>query len=204
MNEIGGLNPWMSIWSHPRATIRAIVNENPRYGFWILATLYALYLSFSTANFYSWGLERSFSSIFFPLVVFSPLTGFVWLTFQTFLLKVAGRLLNGTAPYQHIRAAVAWSRIPYVFALGMWLVLMISHKESAFVQQTAGPSTVFIMLISLIIHVWAILLLIQLVREVQGFSLSRTIANVVLSWVFSFVIFSIIAIIARYAYISYF
>jgi hypothetical protein len=203
MNEIGGLNPWMSIWSHPRATIRAISMEKPAYGFWILSTLYALYLSFSTANFYSWGLDRSFSAVFFPLVIVSPLTGFVWLTFQAFLLRIAGRILGGKASYQFVRAAVAWSRIPYAFALGMWIVLMAVHTESAFIQHAAGPSSLFIMLISLILHVWAIVLLVQLIREVQSFSLGRAIANVVLSWVFSFVIVSIIAITIRYIYINY-
>ncbi len=202
MNE--PFHPWISIWSHPRSTIRSITEHNPRLGFWVLATIYALALSFSTANFYSWGLEHSFPTVFFPLVILSPLMGFVWLTFQAFLLRLTGKMLGGKAPAWHIRAAVAWSRIPYVFALAMWLVLMGVHAETAFIQHTAGPTAVFVTLISLILHIWGIVLLIQLLREVQGFGVWKTILNVVIAWILSFIIVSIIATIGRYVYINYF
>ena len=191
-------NPWFSIWSHPRDTIREVIHHNPRTGFWALATLYALTLSFSTANFYSWGLDRSFSTVFFPLVFLSPFTGFAWLMFQAFLLRLTGRWLGGRAPAWHVRAAVAWSRAPFLFALGMWVVLMGVHAETVFIQNALGPTAVFVSLISTGLHVCAIILLVQLVREVQGFGVWKAVGNVALAWFLSFVIVTTIATIVRY------
>lgn len=196
------MNPWITIWTEPRATVRSILATNPRRGFWLLATLYALALSFSTANFYSWGLAHSFSAIFFPLVLLSPITGAVWLGFQAWILRLTGRLFGGHAPIQSVRAALAWSRTPYLLELVMWVVLMILHAETVFIQHAIGAAAAFIVLISLIINLWALVLLIQLIREVQGFSLGRAIGNVLVAWAASFIIVTIIAMIGRYIYIS--
>lgn len=198
------MNPWITIWTEPRATVRKMVATNPKRGFWLLATLYALALSFSTANFYSWGLSHSFSAIFFPLVVVSPITGAVWLSFQAWILRLTGKLFKGHAPIQSVRAALTWSRTPYLLELLMWVVLMILHAETVFIQHAIGAAAAFIVLISLIVNVWSLVLLVQLIREVQGFSLSRAISNVLVAWGFSFIIVTIIAMIGRYIYISVF
>lgn len=193
--------PWVSMWTDPRSTIRSIVQSNPKYGFWVLSTLYALVSCFYFSNYFSLGLSGSFSVIFVPLILLSPLIGFVWLSFDAWILHWVGLRLKGRAPYQHVRSAVAWAKLPYIFSLGMWVILMVFNPDTAFIQYVTGVSALFITFITFILNTWAVILLIQAVREVQSFSLLRSISNVFFGWIVSSFLSLIVLIIGRYIYL---
>ena len=190
------------MWTEPRHTVRSIVHIAPSYGFWVLATLYALASSFFFAHVYSWGLETSFLPIFLPLLILSPVIGFVWLSFDAWILYRIGLLLKGKAHYPAVRAAVAWAKIPFFIALAMWVALAVINPDIAFIQYVSGMSAFFIFFITSVVNVWAAVLLIQSVREVQLFPLGRAIANVFLGWIISFCFSLILLIISRYIYLS--
>jgi hypothetical protein len=196
-------NPWFSMWTQPRATIRSILQIDSRYGFWVLATAYALSSCFYIANVYSWGLSNTFFEVFIPLLVLSPLVGFLWLSVDGWILRYIGLKLGGAASFQEMRMALAWSKVPSFISLVMWVVLMVSGPSTAFIQYATGASAVFIVLISLIINTWSIVLLIQAVREVQGFDLRKALLNVFGGLAIFSIIALIVLYIGRYIYISY-
>jgi hypothetical protein len=80
--------------------------------------------------------------------------------------------------------------------------LMIGGMNEVFVNGVSGPSSLFINFIVFILGIWSWVLLIQSVREVQGFSLLRTLLNFVFAWLISTVISFFIFFVFRYLYIS--
>ncbi|HSX38798.1 MAG TPA: hypothetical protein VLE95_08265, partial [Chlamydiales bacterium] len=148
------LNPLIGIWMSPRATIRSIVNLNPKYGVFYLAWIYALQNYFYFSNYWSFGLRYSFYTILAFGLVLAPLYGLIWVYFSGYVLHLVGRILGGKAPSSHLRAAAAWSSIPSIISLFMWLALMISASNTVFVSGT-GSASVFVNLIFFILRIWS-------------------------------------------------
>jgi hypothetical protein len=106
--------------------------------------------------------------------------GFFWVYFMGWMFSFTGKWLKGTAPASHLRLIIAWSQLPYAFALLMWLVLLIANAELAFVPESSGPFVWFINFIIFISWIWSLVLLVQSLSEVQSFSIIKSILNIAL------------------------
>lgn len=188
------------MWGQPRATLRAIVYSNPKYGVIYLAALYALDNFFFFSNWWSIGLTESYYLIFLASLLLSPLAGLIWLYLMGWIFYFTGRWLKGEAPAAHLRCALAWSKIPMSASVFMWLILLAVHPEVTFILNGGGSSSLFIHFITIILSAWSYLLLLQSIREVQRFSLIRAFANTLiagaLASLLSFLAFNLI----RYIY----
>lgn len=204
MSLFAGLNPWITMWSQPRSTIRAIVHSDSSYGIYYLAALYALQSFFFYANWWSVGLEAHYSVILALGVVLSPLLGLIWLYILGAIYYFTGRLLRGEATSRGTRACIAWSTIPFSISLLMWLCLIFLEGQQAFIHNSSDTSSLFINLIMIIVGCWSLVLLIQSIREVQQFSMARAILNVILAWVISYILAILAFLFFRYLYIQIF
>lgn len=184
---LGGINPWVSMWGEPRSTIRSIVSTNPRFGVIYLASIYFLqsfFYFFSQLH-----LTTSIYSILILSVVLSPVFGMMWLYVTGAIFYWVGRLLKGKAPLSHVVAALAWSKIPMSISLLMWFILLVAGQGVELLYYPEGVRSVFIVLIASILTLWSWVLLIQSIREVQGFSLGRTLLSLFLVYLILSVIF---------------
>lgn len=187
------------MWSHPKQVVRTIIHSKPNYGLFSLATLYALQSLFSYANWWSIGLSHQFYTILTLGVLLSPIFGLIIAHFSSAILYLAARAFRGTAPFSHVRVALVWSWIPFSLNLLMWLILIFLSPNHVFVLDATGVSSVFINLISLIANIWAFVLLVQGLSEVEQFSAKRSIAVIVCSWIVMFILVVIIAMLIRFA-----
>ena len=194
-------NPWLSMWTQPKATIRGIVQTKPRYGVFWLSTIFVLQNIFYYLNFWSMGFDSRLYSILLPSIALSPLLGFVWVYFYGWILSFTGRWLGGTAPALYVRSALAWSRLPMFICLGMWFFLFVSNHDYAFIQYAGGPSAFFVNFITLIVEIWSFVLLFQSIREIQHFSVGRSIANVFIAGLFYSVFTFLFILTVRFAYL---
>lgn len=178
---IAGMNPWLTMWGQPRSTVRAIVHNRPRYGLLYLASVFALQSFFFYANWWSLGLNAHYSGLLFLGIVLSPLAGCIWLYFMGWVYSFTGRWCGGRAPGAHIRAALAWSKIPTSLNILLWFVLAVLNPERVFIQDSGGAPSLFINFIYLILGAWSIVLLIQSLRELQAFSILRSLINILIA-----------------------
>ncbi len=195
---IGGLNPLLRMWTSPRPTVRAIVNVNPRFGVFYLAWGYALQSILFFVSYWSLGLSYPAFAILSVGLILSPLFGYIWLYFTGWVLHFTGGWLGGKAPMLHLRTALAWSKIPSVLLLFMWLLLMIADIDTAFVNGVAGTSSLFVTFITSILGIWSLVLLILSLQEVQRFSLARAIVNVILAGFISWILSALLFFVFRY------
>lgn len=196
-----GINPWLSMWGHPRNTIRAIVSSNPKYGVIYLVTIYALQNFFYFSNYWSLGLSYPFYVILIAALLLSPLSGWIWVYVVGWILCFTGGWLGGKAPMSHLRTVAAWSKIPTSISLIMWFILLLAYPEYVFIQDAGGPTLLFVNFITFVLFLWSLVLLIQSVREVQSFSVGRAFLNIFLAWIFSMLFSFIFFAILRFIYI---
>ena len=178
-----GVNPWLSIWSSPRMTIRALIEGRQDKNFYILAGLtglqaflffYGYYAVFSAANFLVFLLIALF---------FAPILGTFWFYFCAYLLHVTGRWLNGLASCRQLRLVFAWSKVPLLIDLFTWLIVLTFVSEYFAAPSLNGAAFFFFNLIFAISKIWSLVILIQGIREVQNFSILQAIANTAIAYV---------------------
>ncbi|MBX7065725.1 MAG: YIP1 family protein [Parachlamydiales bacterium] len=194
---IAGLNPWITMWNQPRSTIRAIAFNRPTFGIYYLAIIYALQGFFFYANWWSLGVRTNYPFYLTLGIIVSPLIGILWLYLMGEFFYLSGRLLKGTATRRQLRAAVAWSALPFTITLAMWVMLLFWSPEYVFIQDSGPHSSIFINFITLIAKIWSFILLIQSLRELQHFSTGKAILNVVGIWILSSVLFFVVFSVLR-------
>ena len=184
-------NPWLSIWTEPKKTIRAIVNSNAKFGFLILSAIYGLPLAFNLAQSFAFSGAVPIWAILVGSLVVCTFLGMIGISLSAWLLHLTGRWIGGKGNFQTVRAAVAWSNVPNIVTILMWFVLLgifgaqvfnRDFSETHFVGYQAGV-LFLIMLVETIVSIWGFIILLNALAEVQGFSIWRAILNVVIPFV---------------------
>jgi hypothetical protein len=175
--------PWLAMWVRPRSTIRFIIEKDPTQGIYLLPAVLGFENFFFYANMWSLGLRVHFTMLVCIGLVLCPVMGYLWIWIMSRIFYYTGHWLKGRASLQELRAAVAWSKIPAFGILLSWLGILALSPEEAFIQIGGGNPYIHIFhILNFIFAIWSIVLLIQVIREVENFSLSRSIVNVLLAW----------------------
>jgi len=178
-----GLNPWGTIWTQPRNTIRAIIENNPRYGFFSLASILGISSAFLSIFLYKVSADTFRTSVIVNLLV-APFLGILSLYFNSWVLQIIGKLFKGNAPFIHVRAALSWSKVPYILPICMWLILLVMSPNIIFLK-SEQPTAFFVSLIYTVSTVWSFIILLKAVQEVQKFSVWFSLFNIVIAFIVS-------------------
>lgn len=201
MHRIMNLNPWLSMWTNPRKTIREIVNIAPRKGMFLLAAIFGLQYILNFAHSFSLGLYFNPFVILLAAIVISPLLGYFWFYLYGACLYWTGKIFKGQARFEQILSCMAWSTIPYILNILMWFLFLVTSTFTIFVQHSEGFTFFFISIISLITAVWSLVLLLNCMIEVQDYSFWRSIGNYLSALAVYFIILFLIG--SFFAFISY-
>jgi hypothetical protein len=185
------INPWLSMWTKPRETIRWIVKTNPNMHIWWLAGFYGLPLLLRFAQGLSLGQDLSIFLILIVSVIFAAPVGMLGFVVMSALVYWMGKWLGGAGNYASIRAAIAWSKMPNVVVSFLWLILMGLFGAQVFFETfplspfTGASYVIFsaVTLIHTVLIVWSFVLLFRALAEVQKYSVWKAIINVVLPFV---------------------
>lgn len=182
-------NPWLTIWVKPSQTIADIVAFNPRHRLWVLAILHGLPMMLHVAQDYNLGSQYSTLGIVLVALLFSAIFGIIGITVGSAFCYWVGTWIGGKSPFAHVRTAVAWSNVPNIVTIAIWIFQIALFKESLFngqFLQTSLPwqktAIVGAGLVQLGIAIWSLYILICGLAEVQGFSKWRAFANVILAF----------------------
>ena len=115
------LNPWFSMWLHPRRTIRQIVETNPERLVLSLAAVGGFIEGLTNMASDSKGDDMSLRAILLATLIVGPIMGIVGLWVGGFLLRWTGGWIGGQADARRIRATLAWANVPLVWSLLLWI-----------------------------------------------------------------------------------
>ena len=179
------LNPWFSMWLHPRRTIRQIVETNPERLVLSLAALGGVVEGLTNMASDSKGDDMSLRAILLASLIVGPIMGIVGLWVGGFLLRWTGGWIGGQADARRIRATLAWANVPLVWSLLLWIPAILLFGLELFTEATpvldasaqlAGLHLVFSVGIG-IISLWSFVAFLHALGEVQGFSAWRSLLN---------------------------
>ena len=195
------INPWTQIWVKPRETIRAIIETNPGYKYPLLCFIYGFPMAMQLAQNASLGSRFPVAGIFIVGLFLAIVLGAIMINISAALFTWTGKWIGGVGTYQQVRAAVAWSNVPNVVNIGIWLIYIAAFGKKIFIgdfletQFAGGQLTliVFMGIIQLVVGIWAFIIMLKTLGEVQGFSAWKALLNILIPMFIIFIGVSILA-----------
>ncbi|HDR6289205.1 TPA: YIP1 family protein [Bacillus cereus] len=185
------LNPWFSIWTKPRDTMKEIFISKPKNVFLlILLGSFVQTLDRASSKDMADSVSNPFSMIL--LIIFS--TFFMSLIYY-FLLPAlfnwVGKKLGGQGTFEKTRYSVAYSYIPYVYSLILvWVPSFFLIGIENFTSETPKMDSsltltlLFLIwgIIDIVIGIWTIILSLKCLGEAHQFSAWKALLTIILSF----------------------
>ncbi len=181
----GARSPWLTIWLHPRQTIRWIADTNPRQGVHLIACISGLSWALSVASAFHLGDVLSLPAIAGVAAIGGPLLGLAGLYAGGALYTVFGRVFGGKGVAVQLRAAFAWSSLPGVVGVLTWIPRMLLFGPSVFTSMAPavppGSPSIYVGLgmsvFNIALAVWSTAIWLISYSEVHAFSVLRGFAS---------------------------
>ncbi|WP_248930080.1 Yip1 family protein [Paenibacillus hamazuiensis] len=178
-------NPWKTIWTRPRQTIRTIVDNNPTRHVIVLSMAGGFIQTLDRAASKNMGETMGLPGILLLALVGGAVFGPIGLYIAAAVLRWCGKLLGGTAASEEVRAALAWSNVPILCAGILWIPQLLVLGKEAFMKGSptleASPLLfglfMLISVVQAVISIWAIVIFLKCLGEVHGFSAWRALGS---------------------------
>ena len=196
------LNPWVSMWTKPRATIQQIVDTNPQRLVLLLAAAAGFGQALDRASINSIGDRVDWPVIFIVAAVGGPIAGLIGLYIGGALIHWTGTWIGGKTSAENIRAAIAWSSVPMLWALVLWIPELALFGQELFTAETpvidadTTLNSAFLAfgVVEVTIGIWMLIVYLKCLGQVQGFSAWKALGNSILAGLVIIVPILIIAI----------
>ncbi|KPK32678.1 MAG: hypothetical protein AMS24_03465 [Chlamydiae bacterium SM23_39] len=183
-------NPWISILTKPKSTIRKIVDFNPNYRLLILSWIYGFYITTSIAQNMKFLISKwDLFPIVVLLIILAPIFGYLSFSiFSWFVFKI-GKWIDGKGSFKEIRASIAWATVPLIVNVLISIFFISFFKKDFFI----GPAKEYLvkldmfllifiaLLIQITTIIWFYVIYFNALAEVQKFSVLKAFLNVFLT-----------------------
>ena len=188
-------NPFVSIWTRPRETVRRLVDEDPARDVVILAILGGVaqvVLEIIVAD----PAQRASLTLGQAVVaagIMGPTVGLLTVYVGAALTAWSGRWIGGHATMQELRTAFGYANVPVI--AGVIPLLILAALIGGLPTGDSSPAVYGILiLLALVFRIWAFVLLLKGIGELQGFSAWKAWGNLILSML-PFILLGILAAI---------
>lgn len=181
------MNHIAAIWTSPRATIREILDTNPRSMFLPFAATYGIVhsLHLVVRHEIDHTTGATVLEVLLINIVAGGLCGIGIIFLFSHLIAVAGRLLRGRPSAQAARTVLAWASVPYLPLLAVLIPLifvagnaLIFHSQHDVFRGAAGTTPQLASLVylfgRLVMIVWSIAIAVIGLSEAFGISTGRS------------------------------
>jgi hypothetical protein len=200
-------NPWFTIWTQPKATMTRIVAENPNRSLWLLAAIWGFCSLLNTFQSAAFGNSMGTIGIFILAVLLSPFWGYLNFTVWSWFVAIVGKWFKGQGSFAAIRSAYAWSCVPIVLNIPLWLlmVMLFGHQlflnfpDSHLLPNSQVTLLFVILVIKVVLAIWSLVIYLNGLAEVQHFSVLRAIGNVVVAGILLGVVLFVLWNLLAYA-----
>lgn len=200
-----GSNPWLSIWTRPRETIQQIIDSNPTKHVETLAVIGGISFGINRASNLSKGDDMPWTLALFIAIVLGAVGGIIELYLNAAVLRWTGSWIGGRATSEHLRAALAWSNVPYAFILAALLFIVVLLGEEMFTSKTPRLDNSLVLLgavsvasfAAIAIWIWHLIIMMKSIAQVHGYSAWMAVVNWLLLWTVFVVPIAIAILLSR-------
>jgi hypothetical protein len=191
------LNPWISMWTKPRETVRQQLDTDPAKHVLLLAMLGTIASAYDDATFASDDISYRLGE-FVGFTIGGAIGGIIYIFLAGWLAAVIGRGLGGVGLAAQLRTALAWAMIPYVWIVPLTAGLALAtavlgaqamHGDFARDVLQEGDLSKFplwlaaMAVVGVVVFVWHIFVLCKAVGEAHQFSAWRGLGTMILSFI---------------------
>ena len=193
------IKPLRTIWFRPRETIQAFTHMQSEKLIGTLAVLYGIMRALEQFSEKSLGDNSSLLSIILMAAILGPIVGILNLYVFAALMSWTGKWFGGKASSGNMRTVLAFSWSPYI--VGVFLLLLIefsvqgaevfsssSQRLYTLLQNDFIPTDIMVaiylfsvILFGLAAQIYRLVLLVIGYSQVQGFTVWRSLAAVIVS-----------------------
>lgn len=189
LKSSSGFNPWLEIWTEPRTTISRVVAENPNRSLVLLASIYGFSSLLNSFQTFILGHQIGLVQIYLLAALLSPIWGYIGFSVWSFFVSVTGKIFRGAGSFKEIRAAYAWSCVPLIINMVLWLVMGACFGRALFMTMENGQPLsqmevilLFGVLVArLVTMIWSLVIYVNTLSEVQKFSVLKAIGNLLVA-----------------------
>ncbi|KOP80511.1 hypothetical protein AMS59_03765 [Lysinibacillus sp. FJAT-14745] len=192
------VNPFLSIWLHPKQTTRYMIEEKS-IGFAILlmsigyigVTLSDLIDKISLIQWSPW-------LIALICVIVSPISGIIGTAFVALIAWLFGKLFKGTGTYSHLFKGLSLTAIPFIVLIPFYLIWLFTSPESLMDPDFAGPYPWIFwlaILVTLVIGIWSIVITIGVVAEAHQIANWMAFFTILIPSIIFFILIIILIIV---------
>ena len=177
-NEGQQMNPWISVWLHPRKTVQYVVeNKTGKFVFfiaWISGIIFSLDMVVNNDLVEAWTPNLLFS------LIAGPIIGVVGFYFIAAIYHIFSKMLGGQGTSEQTRMAFAISEI-ILFVVGILLLLDLlivgRAKLGGGYELSVGQSAWLEIspIINSIVGIWSLVVLVAAISEVHRFSIWKAV-----------------------------
>ena len=178
--------PLLEIWIRPRQTIRHIIDHDPAKYFLILVSISGAYRFLDTASDQSLGDDMPLAMILALAAIVGPIAGIISISIGTALVRMTSGWFGGEATTEGIKAVLAWSSVPDIIFLVMYLLIILFFGQEIFLSQgdfVEGPLIIAVLLMGVVIGIplviWKAVIFIQCLAEANRFSAWKSIGTTI-------------------------
>ncbi|KOS63469.1 YIP1 family protein [Lysinibacillus agricola] len=162
------LNPFLSIWLHPKQTTRFMIEEKS-IGFAILLISIG-YIGVTLSDLIDKKALLDWSPWFIVLfcVILSPISAIIGTAFAALITWLFGKLFKGTGTYSQLFKGLSLTAIPFLVLIPFYLIWLFTSPESLMDPNFAGTMPwIFWLttLITIVIGIWSIVITVGAVAE---------------------------------------
>ena len=122
-------------------------------------------------------------------IIAGPIGGILITYLHGLLIRISGKLLNGKASSEEIRAALVWGYLPAICGMLLLPPQLVLFGNKLFTSWTLSPKDNILhfslyylfMLADLILGIWAFVITLKCIGQVQGFSAWKALLNTILA-----------------------
>ena len=168
--------------------MRGIVDTNPAFRVLPIAMAGGVLETIQFESVLGAGEQLSISAIVVVGVVLGPPVGWILLYAGAWLVEMSCRLLRGQADSREVRAALAWSSVPLLATIPIWIIraVLLGRELFTFAKPSllANPTLAYILIATfipeLLLQIWWLVITVKALGEVQRFSAWRALNSLLL------------------------
>ena len=201
------------MWTKPRDTIQQLIDsDDPKKMVLFLAAITGISNILRSAAGNNIGDQQPLVGIIAGALIVGPIAGVIGLYISGMLLSWTGKWIGGRASAEYVRTAIAWAHIPIIWTVIFWIPEILIFGPESFGKPdenslaTTAPYAFYAVgfgIIKMTASVWAFILLLKGLGQVQGFSAWKALWNLIIpGLIFLIPIILIVATVGGMAEVS--